>query len=223
MLSDTKHLPVLNLLPYSPILIPPWLFPLVTRRESQVNSMLLSLGFGLLLLLDMIPHLVVIKHRHRFNHVRRRYALVFDQEQILRILGIRRRAEVVRASVHPRSGLIVVNHYKLVMHARARATGRFVVKVLGVRNGRVRPVANVETADGFVGQAIHHDILALGFLLDGVADDTRCLVEEGEGVKQAGFGGVDVGGDALEGAFLGAVRGESNLGVDAFKAEVSPL
>lgn len=221
--SDAKHLAVLYLLLDGPVLIPPGRLALLARRQSQVNGMLFALGLGLLLLFHVVSNLVVVKHGDCLDHVRCRHALVLDKKQVLAILGVCRRAKVVRARVYPRRRLVVVNDDEFVVHAGARATSSLVVKVLRVGNGRVRSVADIEPAHGFVGQAIDHDIFSFRLPLDGVPDHTRSFVQKGERIEEARLGGINVGRDAVKSAFLGAVRREGHFCVYALETEVCPL
>src|SRR4051812_13624892 len=48
------------------------------------------------------------------------------------------------------------------------------------------------------------------------------LAEKGEREEHAGLCGIDIGGDLVEPAIGIAVRGESDLGVDAVEAKINP-
>ena len=158
---------------------------------------------------------------------------VSDEQQILTVLPVGRRGEVVRAEVDAGRRLVEVDDDELVVHARAPAAYRLRLEGLrhvlaegGWHHGRDVAVGllQIEAADLAVGDTVDEQIVILHHALDRGPDGSGRLEEEGQRIEEAGRRLVlDVACHLRQERILRAVGGEARAGIDAGEAEVRPL
>ena len=72
-----------------------------------------------------------LENAQRFHHVRDGYALVAEDDEVLAVLRVCGRREIVRAHIDPGGRLVEVDHDELMVHTRAEAASRFGLERLG--------------------------------------------------------------------------------------------
>ena len=110
--------------------------------------------------------MVVVEDAQRLDDVGDRDPAVADEKQVLAVLDVRRRGEVVRAEIDPGGRLVEIDDDELVVHADAATAGRLLGErlrhVLRQRRGKDRRdiavrLLQIEAADFPVGDAVDED------------------------------------------------------------------
>src|SRR5260370_12488011 len=113
---------------------------------------------------------VMVEQAERLDHVGYRDAPVPDGDEILTVLEVGGRGEIVRTEIDARRRLVEVDHRELVMHARASAAGRLGLEGFRHVRGELRRidrryiaarVLHVQTTDLLVGETVDEAVLVV--------------------------------------------------------------